>query len=83
MLFTEHKDRPGMIGAVGTIIGEAGVNISQMQVSRGVQPGSKAMMVLCLDESLPAECHQEILAIRDMYKAVIVNLAKSYNTSNS
>ena len=36
MLFTEHKDRPGMIGAVGTIIGAANINISQMQVSRGV-----------------------------------------------
>jgi D-3-phosphoglycerate dehydrogenase len=77
MLFTEHKDRPGMIGAVGTIIGEARINISQMQVSRGVQRGNKAMMVLCLDESLPAECHQKILAISGMYKAVIVNLTSS------
>jgi len=76
MLFTEHKDRPGMIGAVGSIIGDAGINISQMQVSRGVQRGDKAMMVLCLDEPLTTECHQQILAIPDMYKAPIVKLAK-------
>ena len=76
MLFTEHKDRPGMIGAVGTIIANADVNISQMQVSRGVQRGGGAMMVLCLDEPLTAECHQQILAIPDMYKALIVRLAR-------
>jgi len=75
MLFTEHKDRPGMIGAVGTIIGNAGLNISQMQVSRGIQRGGKAMMALCLDEPLTTECHHQILAIPDMYKALIVKLA--------
>ena len=76
MVFTEHKDRPGMIGAVGTIIGDADINISQMQVSRGVQRGGGAMMVLCLDEPLPEECYQQILAIPDMYKVLMVKLAK-------
>jgi len=76
MLFTEHKDCPGMIGAVGTIIGNADINISQMQVSRGVQRGGGAMMVLCLDEPLTTECYQQILAIPDMYRALIVRLAR-------
>jgi len=77
MLFTEHKDRPGMIGAVGTIIGNADVNISQMQVSRGIQRGGKAMMVLCLDEPLSAKYYQQILAIPNMHKVLIVKLADS------
>jgi len=76
MVFTEHKDRPGMIGAIGTIIGGTDINISQMQVSRGVQRGGGAMMVLCLDEPLPEECYQQILAIPDMYKALVVKLAR-------
>ncbi|MFC2001989.1 phosphoglycerate dehydrogenase [Chloroflexota bacterium] len=76
MLFTEHEDRPGVIGAVGTIIGDAGVNISQMQVSLGIQRGGKAMMVLCLDEPLPKKCYQGILAIPDMYQALVVKLAR-------
>jgi len=76
MLFTEHKDRPGMIGAVGIIVGNAGINISQMQVSRGVQRGGEAMMALCLDEPLPTECYQQILAIPDMYKVHIARLAR-------
>ena len=76
MLFTEHRDRPGMIGAVGTIIGDANINISQMQVSRGVERGGQAMMALCLDEPLAKKCYQRILAIPDMYKAFVVRLAK-------
>ena len=76
MLFTEHKDRPGMIGVVGTIIGNADINISQMQVSREVRRGGGAMMVLCLDEPLPGECYQQIQAIPDMYKALIVKLTR-------
>lgn len=76
MLFTEHKDRPGMIGAVGTIIGNARINISQMQVSRGAERGGKAMMALCLDEPLTTQCYQQVLAIPDMYKVLVVKLAR-------
>jgi len=75
LLFTEHKDRPGMIGAVGTIMGNAGINISQMQVSRDVQRGGSAMMVICLDNPLTADARQRILAIPEMYKVSIVKLA--------
>ncbi len=76
MLFTEHKDRPGMIGAIGTIIGDADINISQMQVSRGVQRGGGAMMVICLDEPLPEDCYQQIRDIPDMYKVLLVKLVR-------
>jgi D-3-phosphoglycerate dehydrogenase len=74
MMFTEHKDRPGIIGAVGTIIGDAGINISQMQVSVGIQRGGKAMIAMCLSEPLSPECYQRILAIPDMYRALMVKL---------
>jgi D-3-phosphoglycerate dehydrogenase len=76
MLFTEHKDRPGMIGTVGTMVGNAGVNISQMQVSRGIHRGGKAMMVLCLDEAVTPELYQQLAAIPDMYKVQVVKLAR-------
>jgi D-3-phosphoglycerate dehydrogenase len=74
LLFTEHKDQPGMIGAVGTIMGSAGINISQMQVSRDVQRGGRAMMVICLDDPLTADAGQRMLAIPDMYKVHVVKL---------
>jgi D-3-phosphoglycerate dehydrogenase / 2-oxoglutarate reductase len=48
MLVTQHHDVPGMIGRVGTILGNAKVNISHMQVSRNAI-GGDAIMVLGVD----------------------------------
>ena len=48
MLITQHADVPGMIGRVGTILGDAQVNISTMQVSRNTV-GGDAIMVLATD----------------------------------
>jgi len=50
MLFTRHTDVPGMIGQVGTIMGEANINISTMQVSRQ-DAGGDAIMFLSTDRS--------------------------------
>ncbi|GAC1584311.1 MAG: phosphoglycerate dehydrogenase [Candidatus Elarobacter sp.] len=48
MLLTQHRDVPGVIGRVGTILGDAQVNISTMQVSRNTV-GGDAIMVLSVD----------------------------------
>lgn len=48
MLVVHNDDRPGMIGTVGTILGEAGVNISDMDVGRG-PGGSHALMIIAVD----------------------------------
>lgn len=50
MLMTQHHDVPGMIGKVGTILGNAGINISTMQVSRNTV-GGDAIMVLATDRA--------------------------------
>ncbi|MGD1066628.1 MAG: phosphoglycerate dehydrogenase [Vulcanimicrobiaceae bacterium] len=50
MLITQHADVPGMIGRVGTILGNAQVNISTMQVSRNTV-GGDAIMVLSIDRT--------------------------------
>ena len=72
-LFSDHRDRPGLIGAVGTITGKADINISSMQLAR-LQPRGPALMILALDEPLPEEQRQEILAIPDVYTAKLVKL---------
>jgi D-3-phosphoglycerate dehydrogenase len=48
MLITQHRDVPGMIGRVGTLLGQQNVNISTMQVSRNAI-GGDAIMVLAID----------------------------------
>ena len=52
MVVLRYDDVPGVIGRVGTLLGEAGVNIANMAVSRNREAG-KAVMVLSLDS--PAE----------------------------
>ena len=54
MLLTQHADVPGMIGRVGTILGDAQVNISTMQVSRNTVGGT-AIMVLSTDRAAGEE----------------------------
>jgi D-3-phosphoglycerate dehydrogenase len=48
MAFLLYDDVPGVIGRVGTLFGEAGVNIANMTVSRNRQ-GGKALMALSID----------------------------------
>ncbi|HEY7004429.1 MAG TPA: phosphoglycerate dehydrogenase [Gaiellaceae bacterium] len=53
MLFAVNDDRPGRIGRLGTLLGEAGVNIANMAVSRRSRTAAGALMALTLD-SVPA-----------------------------
>jgi D-3-phosphoglycerate dehydrogenase / 2-oxoglutarate reductase len=48
MIFLRYDDLPGVIGRVGTMLGEAGVNIANMTVSRSREQG-KALMALSID----------------------------------
>lgn len=52
LLLTRHRDRPGMIGKVGTLLGNADVNIAAMQVARDT-PRGESIMVLLLDDAVP------------------------------
>lgn len=48
MLFIQNHDVPGVVGHIGTILGEEKVNIATMQVGRNIK-GEKALMVLNVD----------------------------------
>jgi D-3-phosphoglycerate dehydrogenase len=54
MVFFRYDDVPGVIGRVGTIFGEASVNIANMAVSR-TRRGGKALMALSIDTEPPPE----------------------------
>jgi D-3-phosphoglycerate dehydrogenase len=59
MLVVRNDDRPGMIGVVGTVMGDAGVNIDDMDVGRSAE-GVPAVMVLATGERVSPEV-QDIL----------------------
>ncbi len=54
MAFFSYEDRPGVIGSVGRMLGDAGVNIAGMQVARNDATG-KALVALTVDSAIPAE----------------------------
>ena len=72
-LFLDHQERPGLMGAVGTITGNADINISSMTVSR-LKPRGQALAVLALDEPLPEECQQQILNLPNVSTVKLVRL---------
>lgn len=73
MLFTLHRDMPGIIGKIGSLLGSFNVNIASMQVGRKIVRGD-AVMVLSLDDPLPEGILGEILkvpGIRDAYTVTL------------
>jgi D-3-phosphoglycerate dehydrogenase len=54
LLFFRYADRPGVVGTIGSILGEAGVNIAAMQVARR-EAGGEALMTLTVDSAVSAD----------------------------
>lgn len=68
LAFLTYEDRPGMVGTVGRILGEAGVNIAGMQVSRDTR-GGQALVALSVDSAVPVDVLEDI---RNSIQAAIV-----------
>lgn len=73
MLMTLHRDMPGLIGKIGTLLGTYNVNIASMQVGRKHVRGD-AVMVLSLDDPLPDGILEEVLKEPGIRDAFVVNL---------
>lgn len=72
MVFLNYTDKTGVVGAVGTVLGKAGVDIKQMAVS--VNGSGKALMVLIVGKELDASVTSELAsAIDGTAKFVKVN----------
>jgi D-3-phosphoglycerate dehydrogenase / 2-oxoglutarate reductase len=73
ILVTRHHDRPGVVGAVGTLLAEGGVNISSLELSRLSAAGEATMMV-SVDQPVPAATLDRLRAHDAMISARIVEL---------
>ena len=73
MLFTLHRDVPGIIGEIGSLLGSFNVNIASMQVGRKIVRGD-AVMVLSLDDPLPEGVLSEIIKVTGIRDAYTVKL---------
>ena len=54
LAFFTYVDRPGVIGTVGRLLGDAQVNIAGMQVARN-EKGGQALVALTVDSRIPAD----------------------------
>lgn len=73
MLVYRNEDRPLMIGRVGTIIGESGVNIANLTLGRD-ERGGHALTVLNLDAPLCDDIMKKIVSIPGVIEARLVSL---------
>jgi len=64
MLLLHYGDRPGMIGKIGTIMGQHDINIASMNLGRREKKG-EAMVILSLDSAVPANVVEEVKAATD------------------
>ena len=70
--FFRYADRPGMIGRVGSIFGERGVNIASAAV--GAEAGEHAVMAVTSDKPVPQTLIDEIASLEGFHSGRAVNL---------
>ena len=70
-LVVHNRDQPGVVGAIGTILGEAGINISRMQLALQRERGEAAMLVN-IDAAPPADVLERLRALPNMISTQLV-----------
>jgi D-3-phosphoglycerate dehydrogenase len=59
--FFTYVDRPGVVGTMGRLLGDAQVNINSMQVARN-ERGGTALVALTVDSAIPTDVLDAISA---------------------
>lgn len=73
-LVARHQDQPGMVGKVGTLLGESDVNISGMQVGRLTARGDDSIMILIVDDPIAEEVLARVRAVPGVGETRLVSL---------
>ncbi len=73
LFMMRNKDRPGIVGWIGSIMGKHGVNIASMSLGRD-KAGGQALTVLNLDSAPSDEVLAEIKADKDIFDVKVARL---------
>ena len=73
LAFITYEDRPGMVAAVGTVLGDARINIAGMQVSRD-RRGGQALVAMAVDSAIPPEVAARVRTAMDATDVHVVSL---------
>ena len=74
-LIINHKDKPGMISKVSTVISNDNINIAFLKVYRS-KKGKSASMIFEMDNTIPETIVEEIKEINDIESVTIINPIK-------
>ena len=73
LLFIKHKDQPGAIGRVGTLLAKENINIATMQVGRSTV-GGDAIMMLTIDKYVDNYDVKRLTELEDIFDATAIDL---------
>ncbi|MED5017675.1 phosphoglycerate dehydrogenase [Paenibacillus chibensis] len=73
VILISHNDKPGIIGRVGTLLGENDVNIASMQVGRKIIGGA-AIMILTVDKAVQKEVLSQLTTLPELNRAIEITL---------
>jgi len=59
LLYVRNKDKPGFIGAIGTVLGSAGINIATFHLGR-TAPGKDALCLIEVDQAIPDQVLEKV-----------------------
>ncbi len=68
VLFVTNTDKPGYIGALGTTLGDAGINIATFHLGR-TAPGGDAIALVEVDAELPEAVVESVRALPHVVRA--------------
>jgi D-3-phosphoglycerate dehydrogenase len=74
-ILIHNHDRPGVVGAVGLLLGECGINISRMQLAL-VRERAEAAMIVNVDQSPSEAVMERLRSLPNMITAQLVDLGR-------
>ena len=72
MLYVTNEDQPGLIGGLGTVLGDAGLNIATFQLGRN-KPGGDAIALVEVDQAVPADVLVKVTELPNVVQAKALN----------
>ena len=72
LIIITNRDVPGVIGRVGTLLGDAGVNIAEYHQARLAQ-GGEALAAVAVDGSVPSTVRDKLMSLPEVHSATVVS----------
>jgi len=73
ILILHNRDVPGVVGAVGTLLGEKGINIAGIELGRE-KVGGEAISLIHVDDAIPKESLDTLRSLPNIITAEMVKL---------